>query len=281
MIETAVHLLRARNRAADRALANGRPDWAHALRHRLHAARGAPASDVAVDPGRTAAAAVLPPDHPAVLPRRIGVLLSNLGTPGRDRLLVDAPLPRRVPVRPARHRGAAGALVADPQRHHPDHPARPQGQGLRHDLEPRAQREPAQDHHARPGREARGRRSRPACSGPRTPAASWSTGACATAIRRSAPRWSGCKAQGCDRILLVPLYPQYAAATTATACDKTFEALMTMRWQPALARGAALSRRPRLYRRAGALDPRGPGEARLRARGRSSPRSTACRRTTC
>ncbi len=39
---------------------------------------------------------------------------------------------------------------------------------------------------------------------------------------------------GCDRILLVPLYPQYAAATTATACDKTFEALMTMRWQPAL-----------------------------------------------
>ena len=40
--------------------------------------------------------------------------------------------------------------------------------------------------------------------------------------------------QGCDRILLVPLYPQYAAATTATACDKTFEALMTMRWQPSL-----------------------------------------------
>lgn len=42
------------------------------------------------------------------------------------------------------------------------------------------------------------------------------------------------KAAGCDRILLVPLYPQYSAATTATACDKTFEALMTMRWQPAL-----------------------------------------------
>ena len=41
-------------------------------------------------------------------------------------------------------------------------------------------------------------------------------------------------AEGCDRILLVPLYPQYAAATTATACDKTFEALMTMRWQPTL-----------------------------------------------
>lgn len=40
--------------------------------------------------------------------------------------------------------------------------------------------------------------------------------------------------QGCDRILLVPLYPQYSAATTATVCDKAFEALMQMRWQPAL-----------------------------------------------
>ncbi|GGG35565.1 ferrochelatase [Chelatococcus composti] len=39
---------------------------------------------------------------------------------------------------------------------------------------------------------------------------------------------------GCDRILLVPLYPQYAAATTATACDKAFEALMRMRWQPTI-----------------------------------------------
>jgi ferrochelatase len=40
--------------------------------------------------------------------------------------------------------------------------------------------------------------------------------------------------QGCDRILLVPLYPQYAAATTATACDQAFRALMKMRWQPAV-----------------------------------------------
>lgn len=40
--------------------------------------------------------------------------------------------------------------------------------------------------------------------------------------------------QGCDRILVVPLYPQYAAATTATVCDKVFEALTRMRWQPTL-----------------------------------------------
>jgi protoporphyrin/coproporphyrin ferrochelatase len=41
-------------------------------------------------------------------------------------------------------------------------------------------------------------------------------------------------AHGCDRILMVPLYPQYAAATTATACDHAFRALMDMRWQPTL-----------------------------------------------
>jgi protoporphyrin/coproporphyrin ferrochelatase len=39
---------------------------------------------------------------------------------------------------------------------------------------------------------------------------------------------------GCDRILLVPLYPHYAAATSATACDQAFRALMKMRWQPAV-----------------------------------------------
>ncbi|MBY0532922.1 MAG: ferrochelatase [Xanthobacteraceae bacterium] len=40
--------------------------------------------------------------------------------------------------------------------------------------------------------------------------------------------------QGCDRILAVPLYPQYAAATTATVADKVFDALKDMRWQPAI-----------------------------------------------
>ena len=40
--------------------------------------------------------------------------------------------------------------------------------------------------------------------------------------------------QNCERILLVPLYPQYAAATTATVCDEAFRALAKMRFQPAL-----------------------------------------------
>lgn len=42
------------------------------------------------------------------------------------------------------------------------------------------------------------------------------------------------RAQGCGRILLAPLYPQYCSATTATANDKAFAALGEMRWQPAV-----------------------------------------------
>jgi ferrochelatase len=41
-------------------------------------------------------------------------------------------------------------------------------------------------------------------------------------------------AQGCDRLLVVPLYPQYSAATTATVCDEAFRVLGEMRAQPTL-----------------------------------------------
>lgn len=40
--------------------------------------------------------------------------------------------------------------------------------------------------------------------------------------------------QGCARLLVFPLYPQYAAATTATVNDMVFDKLKSMRWQPAL-----------------------------------------------
>ena len=40
--------------------------------------------------------------------------------------------------------------------------------------------------------------------------------------------------EGCERILLAPLYPQYCAATTATVVDRAADALREMRWQPAL-----------------------------------------------
>jgi len=41
-------------------------------------------------------------------------------------------------------------------------------------------------------------------------------------------------AEGCTRILSAPLYPQYSAATTATANDALFAILARMRWQPAI-----------------------------------------------
>lgn len=39
---------------------------------------------------------------------------------------------------------------------------------------------------------------------------------------------------GCEKILLYPLYPQYAAATTATVNDESFRTLIELRWQPAI-----------------------------------------------
>jgi protoporphyrin/coproporphyrin ferrochelatase len=41
-------------------------------------------------------------------------------------------------------------------------------------------------------------------------------------------------AQGCDRLLVMPLYPQYSAATSATVCDEVFRVLATKRAQPTL-----------------------------------------------
>jgi len=40
--------------------------------------------------------------------------------------------------------------------------------------------------------------------------------------------------QGCERILIAPLYPQYCAATSATANDEAFAHLRRQRWQPAV-----------------------------------------------
>ena len=42
------------------------------------------------------------------------------------------------------------------------------------------------------------------------------------------------KNDGCENIVILPLYPQYAAATTATVCDEVYRSLMKMRWQPSL-----------------------------------------------
>ena len=168
-----------------------------------------------------------PADHPPVQHGRIGVLLLNLGTPdGTDywsmrRYLKEFLSDRRVIEVPR--------LIWWPllNARDPDHAARPQGPRLRRDLEQGARRGAAQDHHPRRRRSSWQR----ALGGDGRVVVDW-------AMRYANPstesRIRALQEQGCDRILLVPLYPHYAAATTATACDQAFRALMKMRWQPAV-----------------------------------------------
>ena len=40
--------------------------------------------------------------------------------------------------------------------------------------------------------------------------------------------------KGCEKLIIFPLYPQYASPTTATVCDEVFRVLMKLRWQPSL-----------------------------------------------
>lgn len=47
-------------------------------------------------------------------------------------------------------------------------------------------------------------------------------------------RLQALKDAGCERIMVLPLYPQYSATTTASVMDKAFATLQRMRWQPAL-----------------------------------------------
>ncbi len=163
-----------------------------------------------------------PADHPVIPPRRVGVLLTNLGTP-------DAPDARAV-------RRYLGEFLSDKRvvelpalawqpilrgvilRTRPKKSAHAYGQVWREDGSPLA---------------AITRAQATALQGAWGPdvVVDW-------AMRYGRPaigeRLAALKAQGCERILLAPLYPQYCAATTATANDKAFVALAGMRWQPAI-----------------------------------------------
>jgi protoporphyrin/coproporphyrin ferrochelatase len=163
-----------------------------------------------------------PPDHPPIPSPRIGVLLINLGTP-------DAPTPAAV-------KRYLGEFLSDlrvveiPQalwqpilrgvilRTRPKKSAHAYGLVWRPDGSPLAAITALQ---AAALKEAFGANVM----------VDW-------AMRYGNPsiaeRLAAMKAAGCEHILLAPLYPQYCAATTATANDKAFEALGTMRWQPAV-----------------------------------------------
>ncbi|MBI0475565.1 ferrochelatase [Sphingomonas sp. MA1305] len=166
---------------------------------------------------------MLPPaDHPAIPPRKVGVLLINLGTPDgpdaksvkrylaeflSDSRVVEIPQLLWQPI-------LRGAILTT----RPKKSAHAYGLVWREDGSPLAAITRAQ---------AAG-----------LAGAFGSNVVVDWAMRYGNPaiadRLAALKAQGCERILLAPLYPQYCAATTATANDKAFAALAEMRWQPAI-----------------------------------------------
>jgi ferrochelatase len=163
-----------------------------------------------------------PPDHPPIAPRKIGVLLVNLGTPDEaspkavkrylaeflsDKRVVEIPSLLWQPI-------LRGVVLTT----RPKKSAHAYGLVWRDDGSPLA---------------AITRAQAVALKGAFGPGVlvDW-------AMRYGNPaigdRLAAMKAAGCDRILIAPLYPQYCAATTATANDKAFVALAGMRWQPAI-----------------------------------------------
>ncbi len=163
----------------------------------------------------------------------IGVLLVNLGTP-------DAPTPAavkrylaRVPVGPAGGRNPADRLAADIARYNVEYAAEkdrptPIAQVWTEKGSPLAAitAEQAEMLQARLGDAAH----RPL----------------GDALRQSGDRAGACRRSsdaGCERILLAPLYPQYAAATNASVVDKLGEALRSNALATGVAHAAALLRR--------------------------------------
>ena len=187
-----------------------------------------------IDPAAKLNAAVgpLPPGHPAVKPRRIGVLLTNLGTPDATdywsmrRYLKEFLWDRRViEVNRALWWVILNGIILT---------VRPGRKGK--DYETIWNRERDESPLKTITRSQAEKLQASIAAGLLGPEGvdvrvDWGMRYGNPSVKSALERLQG---EGCDRILLVPLYPQYAAATSATACDKAFEALMAMRWQPAL-----------------------------------------------
>ncbi|MEA3541654.1 MAG: ferrochelatase [Pseudomonadota bacterium] len=163
-----------------------------------------------------------PTDHPAISPSRIGILLINLGTP-------DAPDTASV-------RRYLAEFLSDPRVVEiPQLVWQPILRGVILTTRPKKSAHAYQQVwmpegsplavHTRTTAQALQQ-----AMGPRV-LVDWAMRYGNPAI---ATRLKTMKQAGCDRILIAPLYPQYSAATTATANDAAFAALATMRWQPAV-----------------------------------------------
>jgi ferrochelatase len=164
----------------------------------------------------------LPANHPAIPPARIGVLLVNLGTPDAPdagavkRYLGEFLSDRRVvEISPLLWQPILRGIIL---RTRPKKSAHAYAQVWREDGSPLAAITKAQA------------RALEGAFGPEATVVH--------AMRYGRPsigeQIDALKAQGCERILIAPLYPQYCAATTATANDVAFASLMAKRWQPAL-----------------------------------------------
>jgi ferrochelatase len=168
----------------------------------------------------------LPPEHPAVPPRRIGVLLVNLGTPDATdywsmrRYLKEFLSDRRV-IEENRIKWwlVLNLIILT---------FRPGRKGR--DYDKIWNRERDESFLKTITRAQSDKLGVELANEPRI-LVDWAMRYGNPSIRS---RLDAMQSAGCDRILIVPLYPQYAAATSATVCDKAFEALATMRWQPAV-----------------------------------------------
>jgi len=164
----------------------------------------------------------LPADHPPVPPRRVGVLLVNLGTP-------DAPTPAAVKRYLAEFLSDRRVVEIPPLLWQPIL------RGIVLNVRPRKSAHAYAQVWTEDGSPLASITRRQAVA----LAERLGDGVLVDyAMRYGSPsiasRLDAMKAQGCDRILLAPLYPQYSGATTGSVADKAFEALGAMRWQPAI-----------------------------------------------
>lgn len=179
------------------------------------------------EPVAAAATAPLHEERPATPARKIGVLLLNLGTP-------EAPDPSSV-------RRYLREFLSDPRVI--------ENQGplwklvLNGIILPARPRRKAHDYARIWNREKNESPLKTITRGQAEKLASWLAPIGAHlivdwAMRYGEPsiasRLEALTAQGCSRILVIPLYPQYCAATTGTGGDAVFRALMRMRSQPAV-----------------------------------------------
>ncbi len=168
----------------------------------------------------------LPPGHPPVKPKKVGVLLVNLGTPdGTDykpmrRYLKEFLSDKRVIEWPrAAWFPILYGIVLN---------TRPKKSGHAYEQIWNKERNESP---LRTFTRAQGEKLAQRMSGERDVVVDWGMRYGNPSI---ATRVEALRAEGCERILCFPLYPQYSASTTATVNDKFFEHLMAQRWMPAV-----------------------------------------------